>query len=67
MKPGEPITHGPIPERRGALADLNPTSGLGQSGEPPVLVLSHDVFNERSETLFAAALTSQVPRAGTRP
>jgi mRNA interferase MazF len=30
----------------------------------PVLVLSHDVFNERSGTVIAVALTSQPPRAG---
>jgi len=30
----------------------------------PVLVLSHDVFNERSGTVIAMAMTSQEPRAG---
>jgi mRNA interferase MazF len=30
----------------------------------PVLVLSHDVFNERSGTVIAVALTSQPQRAG---
>jgi mRNA interferase MazF len=29
-----------------------------------VLVLSHDVFNDRSGTVIAMALTSQEPRAG---
>ena len=29
----------------------------------PVLVLSHDVFNERSGTVIAVAMTSQEPRA----
>jgi mRNA interferase MazF len=29
-----------------------------------VLVISHDVFNERSGTVVALALTSQPPRAG---
>jgi len=29
-----------------------------------VLILSHDVFNERSGTVIAVALTSQEPRAG---
>ncbi len=28
------------------------------------MVLSHDIFNERSGTVIAAALTSQEPRAG---
>ena len=44
-------------------ADLNPTKGH-ESGQRPVLVLSHDVFNERSGTVIAVALTSQEPRAG---
>jgi mRNA interferase MazF len=30
----------------------------------PVLVLSHDVFNDRSGTVIAVALTSQPQRAG---
>lgn len=29
-----------------------------------MLVLSHDVFNERSGTVIAVALTSQKPKAG---
>ena len=45
-------------------ADLNPVRGYEQAGERPVLVLSHDVFNERSGTVIAVALTSQEPRAG---
>jgi mRNA interferase MazF len=45
-------------------ADLNPVRGHEQAGARPVLVLSHDVFNERSGTVIAAALTSQEPRAG---
>lgn len=45
-------------------ADLNPVRGREQAGERPVLVLSHDVFNERSGTVIAVALTSQEPRAG---
>ena len=44
-------------------ADLNPVRGHEQSGQRPVLVLSHDVFNERSGTVIAVALTSQEPRA----
>jgi len=46
------------------LADLNPVRGHEQAGERPVLVLSHDVFNERSGTVIAVALTSQEPCAG---
>ncbi len=45
-------------------AELKPVRGHEQSGRRPVLVLSHDVFNERSGTVIAVALTSQEPRAG---
>src|SRR5438309_11462951 len=45
-------------------ADLNPVRGRDQAGQRPVLVLSQDVFNERSGTVIACALTSQEPRAG---
>lgn len=45
-------------------ADLNPTMGREQSGERPVLILSQDIFNDRSGTVIAMALTSQEPRAG---
>ena len=45
-------------------ADLNPVRGHEQAGDRPVLVLSHDVFNERSGTVIAVALTSQEPKAG---
>ena len=45
-------------------ADLNPVRGHEQAGPRPVLILSHDVFNERSGTVIAVALTSQEPRAG---
>jgi mRNA interferase MazF len=45
-------------------ADLNPVRGNEQAGHRPVLVLSQDVFNERSGTVIAVALTSQPPRAG---
>jgi mRNA interferase MazF len=45
-------------------ADLNPVRGREQAGRRPILVLSHDVFNERSGTVIAVALTSQEPRAG---
>ena len=51
---------------RGAVhwADLSPTRGHEQSGRRPVLILSADVFNERSGTVIAVALTTQPPRAG---
>ena len=45
-------------------ADLNPARGHEQAGQRPVLVLSHDVFNDRSGTVIAVAMTSQEPRAG---
>lgn len=45
-------------------AALDPVRCHEQSGRRPVLVLSHDVFNERSGTVIALALTSQEPRAG---
>jgi mRNA interferase MazF len=45
-------------------ADLDPTRGHEQSGMRPVLVLSADVFNARSGTVIAVALTSQPQRAG---
>ena len=45
-------------------ADLSPTRGREQTGERPVLVISHDVFNARSGTVIAMALTSQPQRAG---
>lgn len=45
-------------------ADLNPVRGREQAGLRPVLILSQDVFNERSGTVIAVALTSQPQRAG---
>ena len=45
-------------------ADLEPVRGHEQGGRRPVLVLSHDVFNERSGTVIAMAITSQSQRAG---
>ena len=45
-------------------ADLNPVVGSEQGGLRPVLILSHNVFNERSGTVIAVAITSQSQRAG---
>lgn len=45
-------------------ADLNPVRGHEQAGIQPVMVISHDIFNERSGTVIALALTSQPPKAG---
>jgi mRNA interferase MazF len=43
--------------------DLNPARGKEQAGNRPVLILSPEVFNERSGTVIAVALTSQPQRA----
>jgi len=45
-------------------ANLNPTIGREQAGIRPVLILSTDIFNQRSGTVIAVAVTSQQPRAG---
>jgi len=45
-------------------ADLNPVIGSEQGGFRPVLILSHDIFNDRSGTVIAVAITSQPQRAG---
>jgi mRNA interferase MazF len=45
-------------------ADLNPVMESEQGGLRPVLILSHNVFNERSGTVISVALTSQPQRAG---
>ena len=45
-------------------ADLNTVRGREQEGFRPVLIISHDIFNERSGTVIAIALTSQLQRAG---
>lgn len=45
-------------------ADLAPGRGHEQAGQRPVLVISHDVFNQRSGTVIALALTSREPAAG---
>ena len=45
-------------------AELSPTVGKEQAGLRPVVVLSHDVFNDRSGTVIAVAVSSQEPRAG---
>ena len=45
-------------------ADLNPVIGSKQGSFRPVLILSHDIFNDRSGTVIAVAITSQPQRAG---
>ena len=45
-------------------ADLDAARGREQAGRRPVVVLSEDVFNDRSGTVIAVAVTSQEPSAG---
>jgi mRNA interferase MazF len=45
-------------------ADLNPVRENEQAGLRPILILSQDIFNERSGTVIAVALTSQPQKAG---
>ncbi len=45
-------------------ADLYPVRGHEQAGLRPVLILSHDIFNEKSGTVIAVAITSQPQKAG---
>jgi mRNA interferase MazF len=45
-------------------ADLSPAQGREQAGRRPVLIISHDVFNERSGTVIAMAITSRPQKAG---
>ena len=45
-------------------ADLNPVRGSEQAGLRPVVILSHDVFNQHSGTVIGVAVTSQPQRAG---
>ena len=45
-------------------ADLDPVRGREQAGLRPVLILSNDLFNRRSGTVIAMAITSQPQRSG---
>lgn len=45
-------------------ADLDPAQGHEQGGRRPVVIVSHDLFNNRSGTVIAMAITSQPQRAG---
>jgi mRNA interferase MazF len=55
---------GIIPRGDILWADLNPIRGNEQAGHRPVLVISEDIFNERSGTVIALAITSQPQKAG---
>jgi mRNA interferase MazF len=45
-------------------ADLSPTKRREQAGHRPVLVISADIFDQRSGTVIAMALTSKPQKAG---
>jgi mRNA interferase MazF len=45
-------------------ANLDPAIGHEQAGMRPVLILSHDIFNERSGTVIVVAITCQPQKAG---
>ena len=45
-------------------ADLDPARGHEQGGQRPVVIVSEDVFNARSGTVIAMAVTGQPQRAG---
>ena len=45
-------------------ANPDPVRGKEQAGRRPVLILSHDLFNARSGTVIAMAITSQPQQAG---
>ena len=45
-------------------ANLDPVLGREQAGRRPVLILSQDVFNRRSGTVIAVAITGQPQKAG---
>ena len=45
-------------------AHLDPTRGREQAGRRPVLVISHDIFNERSGTVIAVAITGEPQATG---
>jgi mRNA interferase MazF len=51
---------------RGSIhwADLNPVQGHEQGGRRPVVIISDDLFNSRSGTVIAMAMTGQSQRAG---
>lgn len=45
-------------------ADLSPTRGREQAGERPVLIISHEPFNTRTEVVISLAITSKPQRTG---
>lgn len=53
---------GKILRREIYWANLNPTRGREQGGIRPVLIISNNIFNQRSGTVVALAITSVEPR-----
>ena len=53
---------GKILRREIYWANLNPTKGREQGGIRPVLIISNNIFNQRSGTVVALAITSVEPR-----
>ena len=45
-------------------ADLEPVRGREQAGHRSILVLSREIFNDRSGTIIALAITGRRPSAG---
>ena len=45
-------------------ANLEPVVGHEQGGRRPVLIISRTLFNDRSGTVIAVAITSAKPKAG---
>lgn len=45
-------------------ADLEPVRGHEQAGRRPVVVISREIFNARSGTVIAMAITSHPQKAG---
>ena len=56
--------HGQNSERRDSLGRSESRGGHEQSGQRPVLILSHDIFNARSGTVIAVAYAGQSQKAG---
>ena len=53
---------GKILRREIYWANLNPTRGREQGGTRPVLIVSNNIFNQRSGTVVALAITSVEPK-----
>jgi mRNA interferase MazF len=56
--------NGPNSERRYRLGGPQPHERKEQAGARPILILSQDIFNQRSGTVIAMALTSKPQPAG---